>query len=88
MATKKIFKAHCYHCIDEKKIPLEVEVPKDKERMKEFKNYIKKSEEKYGNPEVIKRMELHGCPSCGRNIIINCKQYVDFYIPQKKKEVV
>lgn len=94
---KKVFKAKCFHCKDteivtldngmEYKMPYaEIDIPKDKEMLKEFKEYAKESEEKYKSPRVIKRGLFNYCPKCGHTINVCCKDYVDFYTPKKENK--
>lgn len=93
------FKAKCYHCKQKEEMKMDdgrkiklpfayIELKKDATMMKEFKNYVKESEEKYKNPSVIKRGIFKGCPNCGHTIIVCCKDYVDFYSTKKKEEKV
>lgn len=90
------FQAKCFHCKDKEiltmdngmeiKLPYKlVEIKKDKDLLKECKNYAKESKEKYGNENVIKRRLLNGCPKCGHNIDICCKDYANFYSANKNK---
>lgn len=96
MATKKVFQAKCYKCKDKEKVVNDkgmefdlpyayVEVPKDKDLLKECKKYAKESEEKYNNGRVIKRALLQQCPKCGNTLVVCCKDYADFYTPVKKE---
>jgi hypothetical protein len=95
--VKKTFKAKCFKCkekekmTDDKGIEFElpfkyVEVPKKRDLMKECKEYVKESKEKYKNERVIKRALYHYCPNCGSNINICCKDYVDFYSNKKSNK--
>lgn len=90
------FHAKCFHCKDKEILTLDngmkidlpyrlVEIKKDKEMIKEFKNYAEESEEKYKNKRVIKRRLINGCPECGRTIDVCCADYVEFYSPKKKE---
>ena len=92
---KDKFQAKCFHCKEKEHMTTDngiefdlpfayVELKKDKELLKECKNYAKESKEKYGNENVIKRRLLNGCPKCGHNIDICCKDYVDFYSAKKE----
>lgn len=94
--NKSKFKAKCFHCKEKDTLttdngmPFElpyasVEIKKDKDLLKECKEYAKESQEKYKNARIIKKAILNGCPKCGRTINICCKDYADFYT-QKKKE--
>lgn len=94
--VKGKFKAKCFHCKEKEKMTTEkgvefelpfryVEVPNKRDLMKECKEYIKESKEKYGNERVIKRALINYCPNCGYTINICCKDYVDFYKPTKKE---
>lgn len=94
---KKMFYAHCFKCKDKDTIkknngafavlPFKsIEVPKDKELLKECKEYVKESEKIYHNPNVIKKQLYKYCPHCGNTVIISCKDYVDFYSPKTKKK--
>ena len=89
------FQAKCFHCKEKERMTTDngmefdlpfayVELKKDKELLKECKNYAKESKEKYGNENVIKRRLLNGCPKCGHNIDICCKDYADFYSTKKE----
>ncbi|MFR3182159.1 MAG: hypothetical protein ACLTPN_00835 [Clostridia bacterium] len=97
--TKKKFQAKCFKCKEKEKMTTDkgvefelpfkyVDVPKNKDLMKECKQYVKESKEKYGNDNVIKRALLNYCPNCGNTINLSCKDYVDFYAPKKKEEKV
>lgn len=92
----KKFIARCTHCKEKEVMTLDngmkytlpysfVELPKDKELLKEFKEYVKESKEKYGDERAIKRALINSCPKCGKTITVCCKDYVDFY-SQKKEE--
>lgn len=96
MSEKIMFKTKCYHCKDKEKLETEngmsfdlpyayVDVEKNKDLYKECKNYAKESEEKYKDARVIKRNIKNGCPKCGRDITVCCKDYVDFYSVNKNK---
>ena len=89
------FQAKCFHCKEKEHMKTDngmefdlpfayVEIKKDKELLKECKNYAKESKEKYGNENVIKRRLLNVCPKCGHNIDICCKDYADFYSTKKE----
>lgn len=91
------FKAHCFHCKEKEQITLEsgmnyelpyayVGVPKDKQMLKEFKEYAKESEIKYKDARVIKRALLNYCPKCGHTVNVCCKDYIDFYSPKKENK--
>lgn len=93
---KTKFQAKCYHCKQKERFitdnGMEIDLPfayvelkKDKDLLKECKNYVKESKEKYGNENAIKRRLLNGCPKCGHNIDICCKDYADFYSTKKNK---
>ena len=95
--VKKIFKAKCFHCKNTETVILdngmtykmpyaEIDIPKDKELLKEFKVYAKESEEKYKNPRAIKRELINYCPKCGHSVTVCCKDYVDFYSPKKDEK--
>lgn len=94
--TRKKYRAKCYHCKDTEHMKDEhnptfdidlhfkyIDIPKDKELLKECKDLIKNAEGKYYNTNVVKRALYHGCPYCGHTIFVNCKDYVDFYTPKK-----
>ena len=94
---KTKFQAKCFHCKEKEvlttdngmKIDLPyalVEIKKDKEMLKEFKEYAKESKMKYGNERVIKRRLINGCPKCGNTIDICCSDYVECYTPKKKED--
>lgn len=84
MSEKKNFKVHCSHCKDQEGKIFEFDFIKDKEILKEFKEYIKDAEKKYNNPNVVAREYYNACPQCGKNIRVRCKDYIDFYTPKKK----
>lgn len=95
--SKKMFIAKCLNCKDKEVMTLDngmnytlpyafVEIPKDKDMLKEFKEYAEESKEKYGDERVIKRSLINGCPKCGKTITICCKDYVDFYSPKKEEK--
>ena len=74
------FNAYCTHC---KQV---VEIPKDKELLKELKGYVEEGKEKYHDSYAIAREIINGCPLCHRNIRIRAKSYVDFYDTKKAKK--
>lgn len=89
------FHTKCFHCKDKETLTLDngmkvdlpyklVEIKKDKEMLKEFKEYAKESKMKYGNERVIKRRLINGCPKCGNTIDICCADYVICYSPKKE----
>lgn len=93
--TKKVFQAKCFHCKEKEKMTTDrgvefelpfkyVDVPKNKNLMKECKEYVKESEKKYKNGRVIKRALINYCPNCGNTINVCCEDYVDFYKTNKK----
>lgn len=91
----KTFQAKCFYCKEKEKVTTDngisidlpyayIDIPKDKDMMKQFKSYLKESKEKYQNERVVKRALLDYCPKCGHTINVCCKDYVDFYTPKKK----
>ena len=81
--NKKIstkFNAYCTHC---KQV---VEIPKDKDLLKELKGYVEEGKEKYHDSYAMVREIRNGCPICHRNIRIRAKSYVDFYDTKKAKK--
>lgn len=95
--TQNKFQAKCFKCKNKGKATAKngmtynlpfayVPIKKDKELLKECKAYVKESLEKYGKDNVIKRKIIHGCPICHNDIVINCKDYVEFYKPKTKKQ--
>ena len=79
----KVYKEYCWHCLDEDKKPLEIEIKKSKELTKEMKKLIKESEEKYKDKYILKKLIFKGCPKCKRNIILHPTGYLEFYYPKK-----
>lgn len=73
------FNAFCTHCRNV------VELPKDKELLKELKGYVEEGKEKYHDSYAMVREIKNGCPICHRNIRIRAKSYVDFYDTKKAK---
>ena len=73
------FNAFCTHCRNV------VELPKDKELLKELKGYVEEGKEKYHDSYAMVREIRNGCPICHRNIRIRAKSYVDFYDTKKAK---
>lgn len=73
------FNAFCTHCRNV------IELPKDKELLKELKGYVEEGKEKYHDSYAMVREIRNGCPICHRNIRIRAKSYVDFYDTKKAK---
>lgn len=73
------FNAFCTHCRNV------VELPKDRELLKELKGYVEEGKEKYHDSYAMVREIKNGCPICHRNIRIRAKSYVDFYDTKKAK---
>lgn len=90
----KIFKTPCYKCKGKDwdlktktELPYRmVQLKKDKKLLKEFKEWIKESEKIYHNPKTIKRKLINACPNCGGDLIVCCKDYVDFYEEPKENK--
>lgn len=93
----KVFKAKCFKCKDKEKmtddkgiefeLPFKyIDIPKKRELIKECKNYVKESKEKYNNERTIKRALYNYCPNCGSTVNICCKDYVDFYSSKKSNK--
>lgn len=92
----KVFKAKCFKCKEKEKMKTDndiefelpfkyINIPKDKNLIKECKNFIKESKEKYNDEKVIKRALYNYCPNCGHTVNVCCKDYVDFYSTKKKE---
>lgn len=73
------FNVFCTHCRNV------IELPKDKELLKELKEYVEEGKEKYHDSYAMVREIRNGCPICHRNIRIRAKSYVDFYDTKKAK---
>ena len=93
---KTMYKAKCYHCKDKDTVTADngvsidlpyklVDIPKNKELLAECKKLAQESKDKYGDSKVAQRQIINGCPKCGKDIIISCQDYVDFYSPKKQK---
>ena len=78
--TSKEFQVLCKHC---KKL---IKIPKDDNLINICKEYVKESHDKYKWDYAISKKQINGCTECGKDIIINCKSYIDFYNPEKAKK--